>query len=73
MNRQKLLRALNPLLLLSLAVQAGTAALIIFGKKAPFSLDLFELHERNGVLLIALAVAHLALNWGWVRANYLKG
>lgn len=73
MNRQKLLRLLNPVLFLSILLQAVTAAVMILGLKAPFSLDVFELHERNGVLLIVLAVAHLALNWGWVRANYLKG
>ena len=32
----------------------------------------FEAHEHNGVLLVALAVTHLTLNWGWVKANYFK-
>lgn len=70
MSGQGLLRVLNPVPFLSLLLQAGTAAVMIFLLKARFSPNEFDLHERNGVLPIAPAVAHLALNWGWGRANY---
>ena len=43
---------------------------MIFLLKAHFSPNEFDLHERNGMLPIAPAVAHVALNWGWGRANY---
>jgi hypothetical protein len=72
MTAQKLLRVVNPVLFLSLAVQAATGGMILFGLKMPFSADLFEIHEHNGILLIVLAASHLALNWGWVRVNYLR-
>lgn len=72
MNKQKILRVLNPFLFLSLAVQAGTAVIILSRLRTSFTQTVFEVHEHNGVLLIALAAAHLALNWGWVKANYCK-
>ena len=72
MNKQKWLRIVNPVLFLSLAVQAGTGGIIAFRLRTPFTQTVFEAHEHNGALLIALAVTHLTLNWGWVKANYLK-
>jgi hypothetical protein len=33
---------------------------------------IFEVHEHNGVLLIALAIIHIVLNWGWIKTNFLK-
>jgi hypothetical protein len=30
----------------------------------------FEVHELNGVLFIALVLTHIVLNWGWVKANF---
>jgi hypothetical protein len=72
MNKQKVLRIVNPVLFLSLAVQAVTGGIILLRLRTPFTQTVFEAHEHNGVLLIALAVTHLALNWGWVKANYFK-
>lgn len=32
-----------------------------------------EIHEYNGFLLLGLIAVHVALNWGWVKSNFLKG
>ncbi len=62
------LRILNPiLLLLVLLVVTGLA-----GYKTT-ELDLWrELHEISGILFLIGGFLHLILNWGWVRASYLK-
>jgi len=30
------------------------------------------MHLTGGLLLVAVALTHLTLNWSWVRATYLK-
>lgn len=70
MTEAKLLRMVNTILFISFAVQAVTAAIILFRLKTPFTHMVFEVHENNGMVLIALAITHITLNWGWVRANF---
>ena len=67
--KAKWLKVVNPLLALSFLTQAGSG---IF--KHSLSHDAFEaLHEGGGWVLIALAAAHVALNWSWIRAQMLPG
>jgi hypothetical protein len=61
---------MNCFLFLSFIVQAVTACIILSQLKIPYMRMVFELHELNGVLFIALALTHIVLNWGWVKANF---
>lgn len=64
MNKQKILKILNPLLMLSMLLQIITIVLVNVG------VDAMEIHEINGYCLIVLAIFHLILNWAWVAANF---
>jgi hypothetical protein len=68
MTKANWLKAVNPALFLSFLVQAVTGIWLIIKPSGP----VFELHERNGILFLLLVSAHLFLNWGWVRATFLK-
>jgi len=72
MNKVRMLRTLNPILFLSLMIQATTVCIIFFQIRTPYTQQVFEVHECNGMALIALAVAHITLNWGWIKVNYFK-
>lgn len=69
MNRNKILKVLNPILGLLLVNQIVTG---IFGESLPN--ELFEiLHEGGGYVFAATAVLHVILNWNWVKANMFPG
>jgi Domain of unknown function (DUF4405) len=70
MNKNEMLRFVNLPLSFSFLIQALTA-LIIFSKiKVPNKDLLFEIHEYNGLLLIALVLGHIVLNWSWIRVTF---
>jgi hypothetical protein len=66
MNKNKLLKIVNPLLLLSLILQALTG----YFREGRHTLE--EVHEANAVVFLLLALGHLYLNWAWVKSNFLK-
>ena len=72
MNKQAILRVINPMLFISLTVQAVTGLIMFFDLKVPHLKMIYKMHEHNGLLFAVLAVTHITLNWGWVRANYFK-
>ena len=65
---QKALRILNPILGLAVLLQAVSA---LTAGAVPYATFVW-LHVSGGVVLLALALAHLSLNWNWIKANYLK-
>lgn len=75
MNRFDVLRRLNPLLLIVSFIQAGTAVVFLLSPArfmGPSGGWPYYVHRFNGPLLIVLIIVHLALNWGWVKANIFK-
>jgi hypothetical protein len=63
--RLKMLNALLGLLMLSQAVSG------LLHDELPE--ETFEhIHVLGGLLIVAGTVVHVALNWGWVRANFFK-
>lgn len=69
MNKGDMLRFVNLPLALSFVIQAGTALIIFSDVKVPDRHLLMGIHEYNGLLLIALATAHIIMNWSWIRAT----
>lgn len=69
MDRNAWLKLINTVLLVSLLTQAVTGALLFLNFDSRLA---GLLHTYNGLLLVALALTHLTLNWSWVRANFLK-
>ncbi len=72
MDKIKMLRPVNALLLLAAIVQVFTIVIIFFRIKIPNSSLVFEIHEYNGLLMVLLIAVHITLNWGWIKANFLK-
>lgn len=74
MDKANLLKIVNPLLFISLVIQALTgmiAALHLFMSNPKLFEALMELHEYNGFVFVLLAGTHLYLNWGWVKAQII--
>lgn len=72
MNKVKALRVVNVLLFLvfiGIAISGLTA--FLFPGLIPYSL--FRLaHPLTGIAFIVLVIAHLFLNFNWIKANFLK-
>ena len=68
MNRNALLRIVNPVLGILAVNQIATGLL---GDE--LSHEAFEvLHEAGGITLAVVATLHVILNWNWVKANMLR-
>ncbi len=68
MGKNRALKVVNPLMLLLLVVQATSGLL-----NERLGGELFEkIHVPGGLLLVALALTHLTLNWSWVQANFFS-
>ena len=72
MNKVSALRVVNMALFFSFTLQAATSIIIFTKIKVPHREFVFEAHEYNGLCMILLAVIHIALNWGWIKVNFLK-
>ncbi len=71
MNRNAMLKILNPLLGLLIVNQILTGLLAdeLF-KVSPNAFEI--LHEGGGVALSVGVVLHVILNWAWIKATYFK-
>jgi hypothetical protein len=72
MNGTKWLKLVNPLLFLTLITQVLTGVIFIFRINTGYNRFVGELHQYNGIFLAVIALAHLILNWSWVKANFFK-
>ncbi len=71
-NKAGALRIVNAVLFFSFVLQAITSIIIVLRIKTPRTQLIFEIHEYNGLFMIMMVVAHVALNWGWIKANFFK-
>jgi hypothetical protein len=68
MEKATWLKRTNALLFVFLLCQALTGGLA--GVIDP---EVFEvIHPVGGTLLVIAAIVHIGLNWGWVRAAYVR-
>lgn len=68
MNKQKALKWLNLALFLLLIVQTLSGVAALFGLGA----GSLALHIFGGLAMVLVVLAHLWLNWGWVKLNFFK-
>ncbi|MBF0494385.1 MAG: hypothetical protein HQL28_04565 [Candidatus Omnitrophica bacterium] len=71
MNKMKLLKLVNLLLITSFLVQGATIIVMLFHIKFPHVQVVFKTHVNNGLVLVCLALTHITLNWSWIRTTYL--
>jgi hypothetical protein len=64
MTKQKMLRILNPILVLLILAQIGSG---LFPNIVPYFA-----HQAGGIFLGVVIGVHLVLNWSWVRNSYFK-
>lgn len=64
----KILKILNPILFLTVIF----TLLGLLGYKTTETDLWYKLHIISGTLFFLAAILHLILNWGWVKASYLK-
>ena len=69
MNKFGFLKIVNPLLALSFLVQAVTVVFMLLGQGPAWKI---KVHVFNGLAFLLLALLHIILNWGWIKANILK-
>lgn len=67
MTKVKMLKIVNPLMILSAFIQMVGGILLFFSIIFPF---LVEIHAYNGLTLTALIVIHFILNWTWVKNTF---
>lgn len=67
MTKVKLLKIINPILILSALIQLLGGLFMIFSFIVPF---LGEIHEINGLVLSGIIVIHFILNWTWVKNTF---
>jgi hypothetical protein len=70
MNKQITLKWLNLALFALFAVQAVTGVLAFTGLLENAEVS-GEVHEYAGLAMVVVVLAHLWLNWGWVKLNFL--
>lgn len=63
------LKIVNPLLFISLLIQAIT---IIITKTSFVTDSILKLHEFNGYVFFGLFLIHIYLNFAWIKTNILN-
>ena len=75
MNKTVFLKITNLCLFISMLAQLCTGIVLFFdlftGKPKLFEM-ITQIHRYNGVTLAVLVIAHLLLNWGWIKVQFLK-
>lgn len=73
MNKQKILKLINLLLILDWLVVVLS---ILFYRFIPSALQgsiiLYETHWIGGIIFILLTIIHFSLNFKWVKSTYFK-
>ncbi|MBN1981948.1 MAG: DUF4405 domain-containing protein [Chitinivibrionales bacterium] len=70
MKKSELLRITNIFLALVFVIQAGGG--IIYETIGLIPYEVFSMvHGKAGYVFVALVIAHLYLNWNWIKSNIL--
>lgn len=80
MDKPKLLKLVNLGLGFSFTIVVVTGLIKFPGFLSTFGISLrslpiiqiSQLHDWSGLLMVVLASAHIWLNWGWVASNFLR-
>jgi hypothetical protein len=70
MKKSTQLKTVNALIAFAFVILAASAAI---AKIVPdLSESVFEIHIYAGYAFFIFAIAHIALNWSWIKANVFK-
>jgi hypothetical protein len=70
--KQKALKIINPLLMISLFIQIIAVGLLFaeVGEDTQLGFTIFLAHKFNGIALVLIGLIHLILNWNWVKSMF---
>lgn len=66
-GKNKALMVVNSVLFLLLIIQAVSAVLFVIGWAGSWT---YRVHTVGGFLMILAAMAHITLNFGWIKAQF---
>ncbi len=66
--KAKLLKIVNPLLALAFIAQFASGYLLSYG--GAVSTYAWKVHENGAIVLIVLLLAHVILNWTWIKNTF---
>jgi hypothetical protein len=71
--KSKYLKFLNPVLFLSILIQLVTISIFKMEDFGWISAPswIFDMHTINGTVFSILVIAHIILNWGWIKSTIL--
>ena len=72
MDKMKMLKVVNLGLLVVALMQAATIIVMLFELKFISDQDIERIHKFNGLALVVLLVAHVVLNFSWLRSSYFR-
>ncbi|MEI8175668.1 MAG: DUF4405 domain-containing protein [Candidatus Omnitrophota bacterium] len=72
MNKNVGMKIVNPLLMISVLAQMVTGIILGRGFFSAQVNTWYKIHEYNGYIFTFLAIAHVVLNWSWIKANFFK-
>lgn len=67
--KNRVLMVVNTLLLILLGIQAVTAILSVSGLGGGWN---YRIHTTGGFVMVLVAIIHLVLNFGWIRARFSR-
>ncbi len=71
--KTKMLKMVNITLLSAFLVALISMSLYRFIPSPLQGMEVFyKIHEISGPVFAVIAIVHLVLNWGWVKANYFR-
>jgi len=68
MNRQKVLKVLNVVMLVDFL---GLVTTVLLNDTLPRNV-FYKIHPLFGSILLLLIIVHLVLNWNWIKTSYRK-
>ena len=73
MKKSGWLRIINILLLIAFLGAAIGVTIYLYGPESLRGTEvIYQIHRISGLVFIFLAVAHIWLNWNWIRINVLS-
>jgi len=73
LKKSVLLRFLNAVLFSAFLASALSMIFYRWGPRSTRGMEwVYNIHEIAGIVFFILALGHIVMNWGWIRASFFK-